>query len=526
MNSTKRSGAIRSRFCSATLGATLLGACMGLQAQTLVDPNLTVSTVVGGLSQPISMAFVGPNDILVTEKATGKVQRVTNGAFAGTVLDLAVNSNSERGLLGLALHPRFPRTPWVYLYHTESSTGADTAVVAEVPLIGNRVDRFVWNGSTLVFDKNIIKLRSFQNDRNNVANPALPVLRGNHNGGVLRFGPDRKLYVVIGDAGRRGYTQNNLLGPAPDDDFGGPAPDDAHLTGVILRLNDDGSTPRDNPFYKIGRGHHGDGDDRPNTAHDGDDDDADDGDEGDNNTSNIGPLSDEVRKNIQRIYAYGVRNSFGMTFDPRKGGLWTTENGGRAFDEVNHVRAGFNGGWVQSMGPLSRVAEFKQIEIGVGFGANGPAGLQQMRFLPTRIADTPADAKARMLRLPRARQTDPAFSWKQVVPPAALGFIDGDSLGKQYDGDLIVGSAVARAANPGNLYRFRLNHKRTAFVFNDARLQDKVADNLVLDDFVTEGEEILFGSSFGIVTHIETGADGALYLVSPSAGNIRKITKR
>jgi aldose sugar dehydrogenase len=533
MKLTKLSAAIRAKLCGATAGATLLGLsmglCVGVQAQTLVDPNLTVSTVVAGLSQPISMAFIGTNDILVTEKATGKVQRVTNGAFAGTVLDLAVNSNSERGLLGMALHPRFPRTPWVYLYHTESSTGADSALAADVPLTGNRVDRFVWNGSTLVFDKNIIKLRSFQNDRNNVANPALPVLRGNHNGGVLRFGPDRKLYVVIGDNGRRGYTQNNLLGPSPDDDFGGPAPDNAHLTGVILRLNDDGSTPRSNPFYKIGRGDDGDDDDRPNAQTSsprgaaGDDDDDDDGDE---NTSNIGPLSDEVRKNIQRIYAYGVRNSFGMTFDPIKGGLWTTENGGRAFDEINRVRAGFNGGWIQSMGPLSRVAEFKQIEISVGFGANGPNGLQQMRFLPTRIADTPADAKARMLRLPHSRQTDPEFSWKQVVPPAALGFIDGDALGKQYDGDLIVGSAVARATNPGNLYRFRLNKKRTAFVFSNPLLQDKVADNLAPDDFVTEGEELLFGRNFGIVTHIETGADGALYLVSPSAGNIRKITKK
>jgi aldose sugar dehydrogenase len=525
MKLTKLSAALRAGVRGAALGAGLFGVCMGLQAQTLVDPSLTVSTVVGGLSQPIAMAFIGPNDILVTEKATGKVQRVTNGAFAGTVLDLAVNSNSERGLLGLALHPRFPRTPWVYLYHTESSTGVDTAVAAEVPLTGNRVDRFVWNGSTLVFDKNIIKLRSFQNDRNNVANPALPVLRGNHNGGVLRFGPDRKLYVVIGDNGRRGYTQNNLLGPAPDDDFGGPAPDNAHLTGVILRLNDDGSTPRDNPFYKVGRGDDddGDGDDRANVSGNTA---ANDDEDGDENTSNIGPLTDEVRKNIQRIFAYGVRNSFGMTFDPRKGGLWTTENGGRAFDEINHVRAGFNGGWIQSMGPLSRVAEFKAIEISVGFGANGPNGLQQMRFLPTRIADTPADAKARMLRLPHARQTDPEFSWKQVVPPAALGFIDGDSLGKQYDGDLIVGSAVARATNAGHLYRFRLNQKRTAFVFTNPLLQDKVADNLALDDFVTEGEELLFGRNFGIVTHIETGADGALYLVSPSAGNIRKITKK
>jgi aldose sugar dehydrogenase len=524
MKLTKLSAALRAKHWGATCAAGLLWWSMGAHAQTLVDPSLTVSTVVSGLSQPIAMAFIGNNDILVTEKASGKVQRVTNGAFAGTVLDLAVNSNSERGLLGIALHPRFPRKPWVYLFHTESLTGADTNVVAEVPLIGNRVDRFVWDGSVLRFDKNIIKLRSFQNDRNNVANPALPVLRGNHNGGVLRFGPDRKLYIIFGDNGRRGFTQNNLLGPSPDDDFGGPAPDDAHLSGVILRLNDDGTTPRDNPFYKVGSGGGGAGDDDDHDRRRDDNDDDDD--DGDDNGSNIGPISDEVRKNVQRIFAYGVRNSFGMSFDPKKGRLWTTENGGRAFDEINLVRAGFNGGWVQSMGPLSRVQEFKQIEISVGFGANGPAGLQQMRFLPTRIADTPAEAKARMLRLPHSRQTDPQFSWKQVVPPAALGFIDGDGLGKTYNGDLIVGSAVARPTNAGHLYRFKLNAKRTAFVFNDPRLQDKVADNLTPDDFITEGEELLFGSNFGTVTHIETGADGALYLVSPSGGNIRKISKR
>jgi len=106
-----------------------------------------------------------------------------------------------------------------------------------------------------------------------------------------------------------------------------------------------------------------------------------------------------------------------------------------------------------------------------------------------------------------------------------LGFIDGAGLGAQYDGDLIVGSAVARTANRGHLYRFRLNGGRNRFMFEDDRLKDKVADNLATDDFASEGEEILFGTNFGIVTHIETGPNGALYLVSPSAGSIRKIWK-
>lgn len=79
------------------------------RAQTLLDPSLAVATVVGGLNQPIAMAFIGPDDFLVTEKASGQVKRVTGGVVQGTVLDLAVNSNSERGLLGIALHPPLRR---------------------------------------------------------------------------------------------------------------------------------------------------------------------------------------------------------------------------------------------------------------------------------------------------------------------------------------------------------------------------------------------------------------------------------
>ena len=331
------SGMVRAVACGALVVCGVIALPPSIEAQALVDPTLNVSTVVSGLEQPIAMAFIGPDDMLVTEKASGQVKRVTAGAVAGVVLDLAVNSSSERGLLGIALHPRFPRVPYVYLYNTESTTGADSNVLAEVPLLGNRVDRFKWDGSTLTFDRNIIRLRAFQNDRNNVADPTLPVLRGNHNGGVLRFGPDRKLYIIYGDNGRRGLTQNNLAGPVPDDDFGGPLPDDAHFTGVVLRLDDDGGTPRDNPFF-FGFGRRGDAsgfDERQNT---------------------IGRLGVEVLRNLQRTFAYGVRNSFGMTFDPKTGYLWTTENGGRAFDEINRVVPGFNGGWVQVMGPLSRVA--------------------------------------------------------------------------------------------------------------------------------------------------------------------------
>jgi aldose sugar dehydrogenase len=149
---------------AAVLGAVLVTAFVPARATaapSVVDPNLAVRTAASGLDQPISMAFLGQNDMLVLEKATGKVQHVVNGVVQSTVLDLPVNSASERGLLGIALHPHFFTTGRVYLYWTESLSGTDSDDLADVPLLGNRVDRFIWNGSTLTLDKNIVKLRAF-----------------------------------------------------------------------------------------------------------------------------------------------------------------------------------------------------------------------------------------------------------------------------------------------------------------------------------------------------------------------------
>src|SRR5262249_22275775 len=162
---------------------------------TVLDPNLGVRTVVSGLVTPTSMTFLGDNDFFVLEKNTGKVQHVINGVLAGTVLDLPVNFASERGLLGIALSPNFQNDHNVYLYWTQSSTGQDSGNLGDVPLLGNRVDRFVWNGSTLTFDKNIIQLHALQSPNP----PVEPGQFGNHDGGKILFGPDGKLYVVIGD---------------------------------------------------------------------------------------------------------------------------------------------------------------------------------------------------------------------------------------------------------------------------------------------------------------------------------------
>jgi glucose/arabinose dehydrogenase len=429
--------------------------------------------------------------MLVLERATGKVQRVVGGVVQAAVLDLAVNSGSERGLLGIALHPNFPTVPDVYLYWTESTTGADTAVLSETPLLGNRVDRFRWNGSTLTFADNLIRIRAIQED---AGQPA----RGNHDGGVLRFGPDGKLYVIVGDVGRRGQTQNLRDGPfgpgTPDDQFGGPEPDNAHLTGVILRLNDDGSTPADNPFFAVGNS-----------------------------------IGGEVGANVRKIFAYGVRNSFGMAFDPVSGRLWDQQNGDDSFTELNRVEPGMNGGWVQIMGPVERIGQFKTIETTVTPDPPDPFaatyfGLQQVRWPPTLIADSPAQALSRLFSLPGSHYSDPEFSWKFEVAPAGIGFHTGRALGPRYANDLFVGAARTFLEN-GHLFHFNLTGNRLRVAVDDPRLEDRVADNRHKWE-ITESESLLFGRNFGIGTDIQTGPNGNLFVVSLSDGTVYEIFRR
>jgi len=496
---------------------------------TLVDRNLEVDTHVAGLELPTSIAFLGSDDLLVLEKNSGEVKRVSRGEVQ-TVLDLAVNNASERGLLGIALHPDFPDDPGVYLFWTcrsmapqdadpfrpeeqrcsdDAMTGQpDTDDTLQVPMLGNRVDRFEWTGAALVYDHNLEMLLAFQNDGapeppgqgDDATGPHGPQpARANHDGGILAFGADGKLYVMFGDVGRRGALQNLPCGPTatecngpeditPDDQFGGPQPDDNHFSGVILRLNDDGTTPTDNPLFDAGA-----------------------------------QMGGEAGTNVQRIYAYGIRNSFGMAVDPLSGGLWQQENGEDAFDEINRVEAGMNSGWIQIAGPSTRIGDFRQIETTSLHHEDFP-NLQQFRWGPENIATTREDALSRLFRLPGSHYSEPEFSWKFVLAPSAIGFQNGSALGRQYRGDLFVGFSTTDTLG-GPLFRFNLTGNRRAIGVDDPRLEDRVADNATFHD-MTESESLLFGTAFGIVTDIETGPGGNLFVVSLDHGTIYEISRR
>ena len=514
----------------------------------MLDPNLKVTTIVSGLNQPTSMTFLGPNDFLVLEKPTGKVQHVAGGTLAAplqfvtpsgaTLPNLPVNNASERGLLGIALDPAFASNQLVYLYWTESSTGAVSSNLAEVgnpnspfppgttkPL-GNRVDRFVFNASnhTLIFDRNLIELRAYQQDNTHPIDAGQPP-RGNHDAGKILFGPDGKLYIQIGDNGRRGQLQNLSGGPfdpgQADDQFGGPAPDNAHFTGVIIRLNPDGTTPSDNPFANVTRHQVAQIEQQANV-------------------SLTSPQLNEVVANIHKIFSYGRRNGFGLAFDPLSGSLWEAENADDASDEMNRVTAGSNGGWVQIAGPSSRLAEFKGIETSftplqgnlplagnLPFSAFDPAtfipALQQLRWPPRRIADTPNQALQRLFVLPGSHYDEPEFSWRWAVAPAACGFA-GNGLGAQHANNLFVGAART-FLDEGYLFEFKLDSTRQHFAFSDPELADLVDDNdYKFDEGQSEG--LIVGENFGIGTNIVTGPDGNLYVVSLSNGAVYMISRQ
>jgi aldose sugar dehydrogenase len=388
------------------------------QPSIIKDPTLKAESIISGLSSPTSMAFLDNNQILVLEKG-GQVRLVSNGQLQPQpVLQVSVNTESERGLLGIATMPGGgsqggsssssgggKNTTTVFLYYTEADP------------LRNRVYKYQWNGQSLVNSALILDL------------PAEP--GPNHDGGKLAIGPDNYLYAIIGDLNHDGQLQNFADGPAPDD------------TSGIFRINrDDGSPAANNPFAQSG--------------------------------NNL----------LSKYYAYGIRNSFGMDFDPLTNNLWDTENGPASYDEINLVRPGFNSGWQKIMGPIS---------------ISGHSEDQLVKF-------------------PNSKYADPVFSWKEPVAITDIEFMKSSKLGVNYQNNIFVGDI-----NNGNLYFFKVNKDRTG-VELDSNQPTGVAD-LVVDNN-DELSSITFGTGFGGITDIQTGPDGLLYILSYNDGNIYRISSQ
>ncbi len=399
------------RSSARPLLAAFLFASSAAIAQTVDDPSLTVQTVVTGLDYPTTMAFIGNDDFLILQKTDGRVRRVTGGVLQpGEVLDVAVDSGFDKGLLGIALDPDFVNNRHVFLYYSEASADGGFA-------FGNRVYRYTWDGALLVSPQLVLDLPN--SDKFRI-------------GGILAFGHDDQLFTVMGDLQRTGKLQNRATLADPDD------------TSVILRTQVDGSAAADNPFIDA-----------------------------------AGALSP-----MRRYFGYGLRNSYGLAFDPVTGALWDTENGQGANDEINRVDAGFNSGWNRIQGPDARSNQHQ---------------------------DT-------LWAAPGSHYSDPEFSWYIPVAPTAIAFIENPKLGCGRVHDVLVGDT-----NCGNLHHFVPNAARDGFTFVSPELQDLVADNSVDTWCFGEQGEIHFGSGFGVVTDIKTGPDGNVYVVELLTGSVYRI---
>lgn len=196
-----------------------------------------------------------------------------------------------------------------------------------------------------------------------------------------------------------------------------------------------------------------------------------------------GLLGDKYPLNL--YYAYGVKNSFGIGIDPSTGTLWDTENGPEFGDEINLVDPGFNSGWekVQGIWKLNQT--------------KSKNGLYDESSNEIKLVDFNGKGK----------YSSPEFVWDKPVGLTALLFLTSDKLGSEYENDIFVGSV-----KNGVIYHFDLNNDRKSL-----ELKGDLAD-LVLNK-KDNTSKITFGENFGIVTDMEVGPDGYLYIVSGDRGS-------
>src|SRR5215212_7680633 len=400
----------------------------------LSDPKLKVELVASGLDFPTTMAFLAPDDFLILEKNTGNVKRFVNGTLIEKpLLHVNTSTKDERGLLGIAVSEK------------KEIFYENTFLIENKNLTHNVFLYYIECNKKNLNCENRIYKYDLDNQNNILVNPKLLVgipsfPDPSHIGGILDIGPDENLYVTVGN------FQNTIpskIYKTKTQNFEDGEPVDGRAG--ILRLTQDG--------YPV------------------------------LNPDGTGILGKKYPLNV--YYAYGIRNSFGIDFDPITGKLWDTENGPQFGDEINMVEPGFNSGsdrvygiWeADEFGDRLKNKNGEAVVVG-----NNPANLVDF------------DGKG--------HYNPPEFIWVKTIAPTALLYLDSDKLGSKYQNDIFVGSA-----DGGRIFHLDLNDKRDGLV-----LKGNLTDKIAYDK--TEFGDILFAEGFSIITDLKQGPDGYLYVVS------------
>jgi glucose/arabinose dehydrogenase len=245
----------------------------GPSGSRIAGPKFRVVPTTG-LSHPFALAFLPDGSVLITERA-GRLRIVRDGLLDPLPISgmPEVLDRSLKGLNDIALHPRFAENRWVYFTYYKPQSGSTELAAATL-------GRARFDGGHVLTD-----VRDLFSTNNVVGGPSAA---------RIVFGRDGKIYMAVGIP----IPSRGRAGVATVTDAQDPS---SHF-GKILRLNDDGSTPPDNPFAG-----------RPGHA--------------------------------PEIYALGIRNAMGLVLHPETGEIWESENGPQGGDEINIIRAGRNYGW-------------------------------------------------------------------------------------------------------------------------------------------------------------------------------------
>jgi glucose/arabinose dehydrogenase len=322
----------RFRRIGAAVAVTAVTALLLATGPTASADIVSTPVTSATLAMPAAFTFDPDGMIWYGERASGQIRILdpsdeSDDLFA-TVPNL--NVDGERGLLGIALHPRYPDRPYVYVYVSRQVAGKPR----------NQILRYTDEGGSGTARKLIWQAPDSASSTN-------------HNGGHIAFGPDGMLYAVVGDDAVPANSQDRTKNDR----------------GKVLRMTPLGGVPASNPF--------------------------------DN-----------------RIFAYGIRNSFGFAFDPQTGHLWESENGPECNDELNRIRRGRNYGW-------------------------GPH-------------ETCSGSSPRNTNRDGRRPVLPERWWTPTIAPTGVAFCERCGLGAASRGRLFMADW-----NGGRIRRFPLNPKRT-----------------------------------------------------------------